>query len=260
MDKRERAELINRPNYWGIIGRRDAMHILSNVADRKGTSNAGWFVWECTKSNPATAFLDVNSYCVAVTQLYSVRKNKFYVRKTHSGLSPALGVYETFKYDVDAYTLYIVRSPRDGRYYEFGDKKALHLCRIPYDKEYRQMFSSSTLSKAIERARLRFHSFARMLVHQCPPLAASICPAVSRFVSYNQRTKSCVNRVWSLQSLCLFFVKNYLKVYRSSSYRGPHLPKKIETLIRQMRAVIETNEVWRTAGTSVNDLMVLGIE
>jgi hypothetical protein len=259
MDPHERAELINRTNYWGIIGRKDAMHILSNVANWNGTPNAGWFIWECVHGRNGTTPPDDDSYSIAVTQLYSVRKNQFYVRKALSyyGLSPALGVYETFKYDVDAYTLYIVRSPRDGRYYEFGDKKALqNPCRIPYDKEYRQMFSSSTLNKAIERARLRFHSFARMLVHQCPPLATSTCPAISRFISLNQRNKSRVNRVWSLQSLCLFFVKNYLKVFRSS-YRGPHVPKKIETLISQMRAVTETNDLWRNRADS---LMVLGIE
>src|SRR5579862_485558 len=107
MNQRERAVLINRTNYWGIIGPRDAMHVLSNVASWKKLPNAGWFVWECTNGSsitPNPTSIPDNSYAVAVTQLYSVRENKFYVRKkaSHFGVSTALGVYEQLKYDVDA--------------------------------------------------------------------------------------------------------------------------------------------------------------
>jgi hypothetical protein len=257
MDQQERAELINRSNYWGIISPKDALKVLSTAVYWKGAPNAGWFLWECTSrtsfASPTRASLVEDSYVLVVTQLYSVRENEFYVRKrtSHFGMNTAIGVYERFKFDVDAFSVYIVKSSRDGRYYEFSDKKVMnHLSEtgIPNDEEYQQLFSSSTLSEAIEHARMRLPSFARMLVHQCPPFAASICPAIPRFLSYRYVKESyyrssthCVNRVWSLQNLCLFFLKNYLKIYRSQ-YRGPHLPKKLETLIIQMRAVIGSCE------------------
>jgi hypothetical protein len=249
MNQRERAELISRPNYWGIISSEDVMELLYNVSRWRQRPNAGWFLWECTngsflspRSNSASRIGD--DYTLAVTQLYSVCGDGLYVRKktTDFGRNTGLELYGFLERDVDAYTVYIVKSSKDGRYYEFADYSSMYHCRIPNDDiEYRQWYSHDTLDDAIENARSKFHLFARMLFYSTRPI---YCPMISRFISFNSETKSCVKRVWSLQNLCLFFVKNYLKIYRPP-YTGPHLPERIKKLIVSMRAVIECNERFR---------------
>jgi hypothetical protein len=239
MNQCERTDLINRTNYWGISRRRCISVILKNISTWKNIPNTGWFLWEC----PSRSFnrpTDVR-FALAVTQMYSVYGDQRYVKKIISSRSGKNKGLEIASYTIDnaeAYTVYILKSETDGRYYELGDRKSMHRCRIPYDDEkYKQMFSSSTLDEAIERATARFQDFARMLYFPSP---AAYCPPISRFISFNDSEKSCVNRVWTLQKLCLFFVQSYWKI--DTIYNGPHLPKKIKYLLLRMCAVNECSE------------------
>jgi hypothetical protein len=259
MDQCERVELINRTNYWGIASSVDVMHLLRNVSRWRQHPNTGWFLWECTngsflsrRSNSASPIGD--GYTLAVTQLYSVCGDGLYVRKktTDFGRNTGFELYGFLERDVDAYTVYIIKSTEDGRYYEFADYTSMYHCRIPSGNiEYRQWYSHDSLDEAIENARMKFHLFARMLFYSTRP---AYCPMISRFISFNTETKSCVKRVWSLQNLCLFFVKNYLKIY-GPPYIGPHLPERIKKLIGRMNAVVEHNELWRNEKLKWKDEM-----
>src|SRR5579862_4190524 len=86
LNQSERAELINRTNYWGIASSEDVMHVLRRASRWRQFPNAGWFLWECANGtflfprlNPTSLIGD--SYTLAVTQLYSVCGDGLYVRK-----------------------------------------------------------------------------------------------------------------------------------------------------------------------------------
>jgi hypothetical protein len=267
MNQCERAELINRLNYWGIIDAEDVRHVLFNVTDWTGLPNSGWFLWEpANKSlslSPHIESVVVNddSYILGITHLHEVVSENGKKRSAFSDFDRYYadgGRFRLLLNGVDAYTVYIVKSNADRRYYEFSEHTTrLYRNRIPNSEEYRQMYSSRTLNEAIECVvRMDVHTPFRKMQRECkwwmtppiPPPPQIICPAIPRFIRFNKQSNSCTNRVWSLKSLCLFFVKNYWKIYGSSQYMGPHLPQRIKTLISDMRVVVEADlelqKVW----------------
>jgi hypothetical protein len=237
MQQSERVDLINRSNYWGITNASVVFNLVENLAHWKTAPNAGWFLWECESKKQQK-----HGLVLAVTQLYSVDGNNRYVTKTLNLYSSnnkrtGLEISRPLTYNTEAYTVYILKSPTDGRYYEVGDS----VMRIPRNRNqgYKQMFSSSTLDVAIESASLRFRDFARMLYF---PSSATYCPRIPRFISVNEHERTCVNRIWSLQKLCLFFLRSYIKT-DEECVKLP-LPEKIKKSCISISALTECNEEW----------------
>jgi hypothetical protein len=244
MNQCDRAELINRSNYWGVIDTEDVMNVLLNVSDWTGLPNAGWFLWEAAnKSSPlfprlTPIVVEDDSYILGITHLHEVVSEN---GKKRSDFDHASGQrFEMLLYGVDAYTVYIVKSNTDKCYYEFSEHtKWMYHNKIPNCEEYRQMYSSRTLNEAIERVvRMGIHKLCMTPILHPQRFAY---PVIPRFIRFNKQFSSCTNSVWSLKSLCLFFVKNYLKIYGSSQYIEPHLPQGIKFLISDMKAVVEND-------------------
>jgi hypothetical protein len=203
MDQNDRAQLIDRPYYWGreLSFGSNAFHLLRIISKWSNVPDVGWFLYE------VQTFSD-NILALALTHLYRVTGHKQYFQKNgfrRKGIR--LSDYISFS-PLEDFTTYILKSETDGRYYELSTASDMRNCRIPNCETYKQVFSSSTLDEAIERARNRFPGFARMFYTPGP---VTCSPPISRFISFNVNKNTCVNKVWTLKNLCLFIVRNYIK-------------------------------------------------
>jgi hypothetical protein len=237
MDHSERAKVINRSNFWGtMIG---LTKLLCSISKWNNVPNTGWFLWETRTSS--------GHYALALTQLYSVYEDNRYIKKITYYNNGCRGFTfrsrfstfpDAFTTSLDSFTTYILKSTIDGRYYELPSYIDMYNHIIPDSEHYRLIFSSSTLDEAIERARTRYQDIAHRSYFSSP---STCCPPISRFISFNASKNSCVNRVWSLRDMCLFYVQNYFEIKfhdkRCKSVNLHRVPKKIQNiLINEFRA------------------------
>jgi hypothetical protein len=225
MDDSDRVELINRKEYWGILSFQDVESILQNIRRLNLCPSTGWFLWEtkCISKDGK------HNVAVALTQLRCITSHGYYITKMDRGL-------EVSKYhsaNPDAYTVYIVKSPVDGRYYEYNQLALVYTgYLIVNSSTFTTRYSSSTLDKAIKRILLRYSMFEHFTYWPGP---SHICKPLSRFTSVCDSKHPHVPKLWSLQNLCLFFIRNYLLIY--DHYSEFRLPQLLVDMISRMNAV-----------------------
>jgi hypothetical protein len=252
MDESERVELINRSNYWGILTFSEVEEILHYIRRLNLCPSTGWFLWE-TKC--VTSVNGQHNVAVALTQLRCVTSHGHYVSKMDCLTGSGFQVAKFRPGNPDTYTVYIVKSPRDGRYYEYKDLEMVFLGQMFTSKNYAERYSSDTLSDAIECILLRYSTYEELTYW---PGKAHNCEPFSRFVSvcYNRDSKNRphIPKLWSLQHLCLFFLRNYLRIY--DHYDEPRLPKTFVDMIVGMSAVKLCAPKSRTMKVTMNVVLL----
>jgi hypothetical protein len=270
MMERQRAELVNRKNYWGVLNFDQANQIIFDIiSSDKGRAGkrSGWFLWEYACS----IIVDEKLHRHLIVVITFVHNNI-----TKSGRSDC--VMDCFEikdyYDylphTDEHSVYIFQNERDGCYYptlnfDHAKKREFVPCGV-FDSA---TASVSTLREAIHIVRMTYNRFvfdceAELLqivktTHdmrrrsELIPFAIAFrnqrCLPYSRFIGVCKNTKRSLPRVWSLQELCAFTVRNYLSRY---GYGAKHylsfaaavaLPRKIKDIISKAGALqISTTE------------------
>jgi hypothetical protein len=230
MEQNERNELINRSNYWGILDFKEVEEILQYIRRLNRCPSTGWFLWEtkCVSSVDNGQ----HNVAVALTQLRCVTSHGQYVSKMNCLSGSGFQVAKFRSGNVDTYTVYIVKSPRDGRYYEYKDLGMVKLGEMFISKTYKVRYSTATLNNAIKRILLRYSMYEQLIYW---PGQSHVCEPFSRFVSVCDSKRPHIPKLWSLQQLCLFFIRNYLRVY--DHYEEPRIPKIFVDMIIGMSAV-----------------------
>jgi hypothetical protein len=230
MQDSERVELINRKEYWGILSFEDVETILQNIQRLNQCPSSGWFLWEtkCISSDNGQ-----HNVAVALTQLRCITSHGEYISKMDCLAGMGFIVSKYLSGNPDAYTVYIVKSPLNGRYYEYKDLDLVFTGHFIYDSCYTYInrYSSNTLNEAIERILTRYMIYEQLTYWYT---ASHACEPVSRFASVCDSEQTHVPKLWSLQQLCLFFIRNYLRIY--DFYEESRLPQTIVKLIVRMNA------------------------
>jgi hypothetical protein len=229
MDESERAKLINRSNYWGILNFREVDRILQYIKRLNLCPSTGWFLWE---TECATSDSGQRNLAVAVTQLRCVTSHGEYVSKMECRSGSGFQIARFRPGNPDTYTVYIVKSPSDGRYYEYKDQELVYHGRMFKSTTYAKRYSSSTLNGAIKCILLRYSAYEQLIYW---PGKSHACEPFSRFVSVCDSKRPHIPKLWSLQDLCVFFIRNYLRI--SEHYDEPRLPKLFVDMISGMSAV-----------------------
>jgi hypothetical protein len=217
----ERAELINRSNYWGILSFEDVEQILQYIKRLNFWPSTGWFLWE------------THDAAIALTQLRCVSRHGYYISKMKALSSSGFYISRFQIGDPDTYTVYIVKSPFDDRYYEYRDLRLIYQGDKSVSTTYKESYSSTTLNAAIDRILLRYSMYDHLSywsgkAHACNPF--------SRFISVvcdSQNPRPHIPKCWSLQQLCLFFIRNYKGLYNYER----RLPQLLVDMIFGMSAV-----------------------
>jgi hypothetical protein len=200
--------LFNNPDYWGVFCYNTAERLKSWFlrADKCGS-----FIWEVQSVFPFDP--ERRELLVAVTHVkYSISSDRWNDFEYH-GLGECTFFIQFF----------------EGRYV---------VCRrLGKSVQFLPEFEFATLKEAIHRARnYRFST-------DCFPPSLSgyeycTCHQINRSSVINIDTLKVVNRVWSLQNICAFFIRNYSFHYQRELAKSPTLPNVIRSMIRDVRSVV----------------------
>ena len=195
--------LFNDPTYWGVIDHHSAQKL--KVAFRKA-GKCGTFLWEVQSALPFNSVQRV-----------------FMVAVTHVKYSTTSGYLSRITDSIDSCTYYIVY--REGRYQITRRVRGSVRFLPPYGVP-----SFPTLSEAIDRAK------GRRVAIDCGQEQGRLycrCSQINRSTVLDEN-ENVQNRVWRLQDLSAFFVRNYSFHFQKECEQL--VPFGLRNIIRDIRS------------------------
>jgi hypothetical protein len=202
--------LFNNPDYWGIFCYNTAERLKSWFLS---ANKCGSFIWEVQSVFP-----------------FDPERRELLVAVTHVKYSISSDISTDFEYrGLGECTFFI----------QFFEGRYIVCRRLGKSVQFLPEFEFATLKEAIDRARNY-----RLAIDCFPPTPRLFyseyctCCQINRSSVINIDTLKVVNRVWSLQNICAFFIRNYSFHYQRELAKSNILPNVVRSMIRDVRSVV----------------------